>query len=349
VRLGVLAPPWLIPAHGYGGAEAVIDGLCRGLKSAGHEVALWAATDSTCPVTRSGVVSSDNLSNAWTLPIEIHHILAGYDWMGAMGVQIVHDHTLLGPLIGPSRLRVPIVTTNHLPFTTASLSALYRSVCERVTVVAVSESQAEGAADIRIARVIHHGIDVEAIPYGHGEGDERGPYLAFLGRMASEKGVHAAAQAARAAEARLLIAARMEEPQEFHYYRRVVRPLLGGRVQYIGELGWAQKIAFLGRASALINPISWPEPFGLTMIEALACGTPVIALRRGSVGEIIEQGVTGAICNDLPELIGRLQHLDKYDRRRCREVAAKRFSIERMVAEHVELYLSLLDPSRDNG
>jgi glycosyltransferase involved in cell wall biosynthesis len=346
LTVGIIAPPWPIPAHGYGGLEAVVDVLCRGLESLGHDVRLWASTDSTCPVPTSGVVGGADFARRWPMPLEIYHVLAGYDWMAEQRVSIIHDHSLLGPLVGAASSSVPVVTTCHLPLASQEVERLYRNVSHGVDVIAISHAQAGEAERIRIAGVIHHGTDVAASPLGQAEGDEGGPYVAFLGRMSPEKGVREAIVATQEVGLRLKIAARIGNSSERNYFEKYVKPLLGKSAIYVGELDRPAKLDFLGRASALVNPVSWPEPFGLVMIEALACGTPVFALRSGAVPEILDDGVTGAVCGTLHELTSRLRHIDEYDRGACRFAAESRFSMGRMASEHATFYVSSMYRAR---
>jgi glycosyltransferase involved in cell wall biosynthesis len=228
-----------------------------------------------------------------------------------------------------------VVTTNHGPFD-GELGDLYREIAATVPVIAISEHHASTAAagGIPVAAVIHHGVDVSSFPLGAGVGG----YAMFLGRMNPDKGVDAAARVARRAGVPLRIAGKMREPAERAYFDASVAPLLAdGLVEYVGEVGGVQKLELLGGASCLLNPIAWPEPFGMVMIEALACGTPVLATPWGSAPEIVTDGVTGYVaCEDgLVDAIGRV---DQLDRARCRAQASARFSIGRMVADHVDLY-----------
>jgi glycosyltransferase involved in cell wall biosynthesis len=193
-----------------------------------------------------------------------------------------------------------------------------------------------------IAAVIHHGIDVGAFPMGCGGGDDEGPYLAFLGRMAPQKGVHLAARAARETGHRLLIAAKMREENELDYFAREVRPLLGDGVTFLGEVDHTGRVGLLRGATALVNPIEWPEPFGLVMVEALACGTPVVTLAAGSAPELVRDGVTGFVCHDLDEVAKRMTDAAGLDRGACRAEAEQRFSLERMVTDHVALFERVL-------
>ena len=188
-----------------------------------------------------------------------------------------------------------------------------------------------------MAQVIHHGIDVDGLPVGRGDGG----YVVFLGRMHPDKGVHRAIQVARVAGKRLLIAAKMWEPVEHRYYAEQVEPLLGPDAVYIGQVGGADKHDLLGGAEALINPIRWPEPFGLVMIEALAAGTPVLAFPEGAAPEIVDHGRTGFLCRDEADMVARLATIGSIDRAACRCAAESRFSMSRMVDDHIALYRRL--------
>jgi glycosyltransferase involved in cell wall biosynthesis len=185
-----------------------------------------------------------------------------------------------------------------------------------------------------VAAVIHHGVDVERFPVGDGSGG----YALFLGRMSPDKAAHVAARVAREAGMPLRIAAKMREPAERAYFDAEVAPLLGGDVEYVGEVGGREKLELLADAACLLNPVAWPEPFGMVMIEALACGTPVVATPCGSVPEIVCDGITGFVRSSEAELIEALGQVGELDRAWCRRDAEARFSTQRMVADHVALY-----------
>jgi glycosyltransferase involved in cell wall biosynthesis len=204
--------------------------------------------------------------------------------------------------------------------------------------VAISHHQATTAEGVRVAGVIHHGLDLEPVPVGEGNGG----YASFLGRMCPDKGPREAALVARAAGVPLRMAAKLREPAEREYFEAEVKPLLCSDVEYVGELGWADKLELLGGSFALLNPMQWAEPFGLVMIEALATGTPVVATPVGSAPELVDDGVTGYLRTDCGQLAKALLEATLLDRATCRAEAGRRFSSERMVAEHVQLYESLL-------
>jgi glycosyltransferase involved in cell wall biosynthesis len=339
MRVALIAPPWVaVPPPAYGGTELVLDLLGRGLMAAGHDVMLFTTGDSTSAVPRSWVhPHAETLRMGLALP-EIEHVIHAYQHLEA---DIVHDHTLVGPIYAKGRPGLPVVTTNHGPFN-AELLTLYRDVVDRVPVIAISRNQASAAVDLPVVRVIHHGLDAGIFPAGEGDGG----YFAFLGRMAPEKGARRAALIARATGVRLLIAAKMREPWEVQYFEDQVRPLLTSDVEFVGEVGPADKAALLAGATALINPIRWAEPFGLVMVEALACGTPVLAYKEGAAPEIVEHGATGFLCDDERDMIQRVGEVGLLDRKACRRAVETHFSVERMVREHVEVYEEVIARTR---
>jgi glycosyltransferase involved in cell wall biosynthesis len=308
-----------------------VDQLARGLIAQGHHVTLFATGDSTSPAELR-FAYPEALGTEAGVAAERRHVEAAYGELS--GCDIIHDHTLLGPLwAAVNRVPVPVVTTAHGPFVPA-VAGVLSVVADHVDVVAISEHQRRSAGGVRIASMIHHGVDLAALPFGPGGGG----YVAFLGRMSPEKGAHRAIAIARAAGRRIVLAAKLWEAEERRYFRRHVEPLLGPDAVYVGAVGPSEKVELLGRAEALVNPIAWPEPFGLVMIEALACGTPVVAFDAGSAPEIVEHGRTGFVCRDEGDAVARLGEIGGIDRRACRASVAARFTTERMVADHVALY-----------
>jgi glycosyltransferase involved in cell wall biosynthesis len=335
MRLAVIAPPWLpVPPPAYGGTESVIDRLARGVADRGHEVELFTTGDSTCPVTRRWTFPQAQRHRLGDAVAELRHALAAYD--EAERFDVIHDHTVVGPVLAADRSHSHVVTTNHRPFDDDLLS-VYRRISGRVPVIAISQHQASTATGVEVARVIHHGIDVERFPVGDGDGG----YLLFLGRMHPDKGAHRAIEVARATGMRLRLAGKRHDAEERRFVEEFIVPQLGGGIDYLGEVDDAEKISLLRGAAALLNPIRWPEPFGLVMIEALACGTPVFTFAEGAAPEIVEDGITGCIARDEDDLIEAVRSLDRFDRGLCRKSAETRFSTQRMVDEHIELYEAL--------
>ena len=340
MKIGLIASPWVpVPPPRYGGSEVVVDVLARGLQDAGDEVSLFTTGDSTCPTRRQWTYEHALGTAAITVAAEARHVVHAYEALA--DCDVIHDHTVLGPLYAGSVTGTPVVTTSHCPFT-EDLRDVYASIAKRVAVVAISHHQRASAPEVDVAAVIHHGIDVDQVPLRHGKGG----YAVFLGRMSADKGADRAIRVARAAGVPLVLAAKMWEPQERRYFAEVVEPLLGDGAVYIGEVGGRAKLELLGNAVALLNPIRWPEPFGLAMIEALACGTPVIAFPEGAAPEIIDHGVTGFLCADEAEMASALSRVGELSRPACRSRAGRRFSAKRMVDEHRRLYRSLVsDPA----
>ena len=319
----MIAPPWApVPPTGYGGTEGVIDRLARGLSRLGHEVVLCTTGDSTCPVARSSVLARSAPDRVGNALVEIRHVVHAYDLLQDMDV--VHDHTAVGPLYAWRFPSLPVVTTNHGPF------------------VAISKHQASTAVGGHVDAVIHHGLDPEAFPFGNGDGG----YVLFLGRMAPEKGAREAALAARRAGVRLLMAAKLREPEEHAYFHQHIEPVLGDGVEYLGEVPHQEKLTLLAGAQALLNPIQWPEPFGLVMIEALACGTPVLAFPAGAAPEIVTDGHTGYLCADIDTMAARIKDTKTIDRRHCRAVVDAHFSTQRMCHDYLALYERIISARR---
>jgi glycosyltransferase involved in cell wall biosynthesis len=339
MRIGLVAPPWVpIPPPAYGGLEAVVDRLARGLADAGHDVLLAAAGNSDCPVPcvpdlphadpDAGIVAETNL--------ELLHVSAAYAAMGDR--EVIHDHSVAGPLYRHRPAGVPVAVTNHGPFDEI-LTPLFRAMQTDTAIVAISANQASTAEGVQVNRVIHHGMDVEAVPVGSGDGG----FAVFLGRMNPTKGPREAIEIARRAGVPLRLAAKMREGEEHDYFDAEIAPLLSDEIEYLGEVDEQGKYELLGQAVAMLNPIQWAEPFGLVMIESLACGTPVVTTSAGSVPEIIDDGTTGWIRDEPAELADALARTAELDRVACRKVAATRFTTERMVQDHLTLYQDLVD------
>lgn len=327
----MVAPPWLpVPPVGYGGTEVVVDTLARGLAAEGHEVLLVAHPESTCPVERAAVVPAKDAVRMGRAAIELEHAVGAHAMLS--DCDVVHDHTLAGALFGGLRAGPPVVTTNHQPFDRPRVTVL-AAVAERVGVIAISRSHASSTT-LPIAGIVHHGVDVGDFPVGSGAGG----YAAVLGRMTPDKGVHRAVAVARAAGVPLRIAAKMREPHEREYFDEFVRPHLGGDVEFLGEVSGTDKLDLLADAVALLNPVSWAEPFGMVMVESMACGTPVVACPVGSAPELVDHGRSGFLGADDAQLAAGLASAPSLDRAVVRRHVADRFGVDRMVAGYLALY-----------
>ncbi|GAB1640337.1 glycosyltransferase family 4 protein [Krasilnikovia sp. MM14-A1259] len=341
MRIGLIAPPWVpVPPVGYGGTEAVVDNLARGLSERGHDVRLFTVGESTCPVPRA-FLHPYAVQPIGDAVAEAAHVLAAYRELARMDV--IHDHTVLGPLLAGRHTAdlPPVVVTSHGPFSAES-RRIFAEIARAARVVAISRAQARQAAGVRIAAVIHHGIDLDRYQTGAGTGG----YLLFLGRMCPDKGVHRAVRIARDAGVPLRIVTKIWEAPEREYYEREVRPLLEPGAPEPAEQSSQRCLELLGGARALLNPISWAEPFGLVMAEALACGTPVITTACGAAPEIVEHGRTGFVCHSDQEMTAAVARLAGIDRQACREAAERHFSRERMARDHERLYAEVIAGAR---
>jgi glycosyltransferase involved in cell wall biosynthesis len=335
LRIGLIAPPWLaVPPTGYGGTEVVLDILARGLVTAGHEVTLFTTGDSTSPVKREFVLDVAPGIDVGGSPIEVHHVAHAYRALAAMDV--IHDHTAIGPFYAANRIDRCVVTTNHNPFA-GQFRTLFGLVAGQVPIIAISEHHARSASPLPIESVIYHGVVPEEFPLGSGSGG----YALFLGRMSPAKGAHRALSIARAAGVRLVLAGKMHTDAEIAYFEAEIRPHLGPGAEYVGEVGGREKLALLGEASFLLNPIAWDEPFGMVMVEALACGTPVLALCFGAAPEIVTDGLTGFVTTTTEDLVAAICRVGELDRSACRRAVEERFSAARMTEAHVALYRRL--------
>lgn len=347
MRIGLIAPPWIpVPPPAYGGTEAVVDNLARGLADRGHDVRLFTVGDSTCPVPRAHLYPNP-VAVMGGGEQEAAHVLAAYDELA--DVDVIHDHTALGPLLAWSPTPLPpVVTTAHGPFD-AMRRRTFARIAETTSIVAISHAQRSYARDIPISAVIHHGIDLDVYTEGRGGGG----YLLFVGRMAEDKGVHRAVRIAKRAGRMLVIATKIREPEERRYYEERVLPLLGPDDPRPVEAPLAQRVELMRHADALLNPICWPEPFGLVMAESLACGTPVLAFPHGAAPEIVQDGTTGFLCADEDEMVAALDRLPEIHRAACRDAAVTRFAAERMARDHETLYRRVVAmaswPQRDQN
>ncbi|USI71446.1 glycosyltransferase family 4 protein [Sphingomonas morindae] len=330
MRIAMLAPiSWRTPPRHYGPWELVTSLLTEALVARGVDVTLFATQDSLTAGRRAGVVPAP-YSEDPSIDAKVWEMLhVGHVFEQAAAFDIIHNQADFVPLAFSRLVETPVVTTIH-GFSSERILPIYRAYQDRVHYVAISA--ADRAPDLRYAATIHHGIPLEDFPFDPiGSAD-----LLFFGRMHPDKGAAEAIAVARATGRRLRMAGIV---QDQGYYDREVAPALDGeRIAHVGAVGGAARTAMLGAAAGLLHLINFDEPFGLSVIEAMACGTPVIAMRRGSMPELIEHGVTGFLVDDIEEAIAAVPRLAEIDRAACRAAVAARFSIDHMADRYLDLY-----------
>jgi glycosyltransferase involved in cell wall biosynthesis len=345
MKIAQVAPLYeSVPPKLYGGTERVVSYLTEELVRRGHEVTLIASGDSQTaakliPICQTALRLQKPASQC---PLSWHVLQAEFVLQLAPSFDVIHSHAdfLLFPHL--RQAGVPSITTTHLRLDVQDLFPLFQEFSE-IGLISISNAQRAPMPWANWIGTVYHGLPENMYVPNDGSGG----YLAFLGRVSPEKGLSRAIDIAKLAGMTLRVAAKVD-PAEEEYFERQIRPLLSApHVEWLGEVCEAQKSEFLGNAAAVLFPIEWPEPFGLVMIESLACGTPVIAFRQGSVPEIIENGVTGFVVNDVEAAAECVRRIPRLSRARCRESFVERFSVRRMCDEYLKIYERVAEEQAD--
>jgi len=332
MKVAMLAPiAWRTPPEHYGPWERVTSLLTEGLVARGMDVTLFATLDSQTHAALEGVsphgyAEDPSMDGRVWEALHVANALAH-----SADFDLVHNQLDWLPLAFSAQCAAPMVTTVH-GFSGAAIRPAY--VQARSSYIAISD--ADRAPDLDYAATIYHGIDLDALPFRASAGDG----LAVFGRIHPDKGTAEAITIARAAGRRLTICGIV---QDARYFAEQVEPHLDGdRVVYLGSVGPDDRAEVLGSAAALLHPISFAEPFGLSVVEAMACGTPVVAYRRGSMPEVVDEGVTGFLADDVTGAVAAIERAVRLDRAAVRERAASRFGVDRMVTEYLSVYQRIL-------
>ena len=346
LRLAQIAPSEeRVPPPKYGGTELVVSNLTEELIKRGHQVTLLASGDSVTkarlvPTFKKAVHTDSNIGanpskRRATKLIEVARVI---NFLQQHKFDVIHNHINWHFLPFISLLNsTPIITTVHGPLDDSCQQFVYNAVPNE-NYVSISKNQRQPMPKLNFIGNIYHGIQVNKFSFN----SKKGEYLAFLGRMSPEKGPLQAIRAAKKAKIPLIMAAKIDLVDK-EYFRKKIKPLIDGKsVKFIGEVNYRDKVKLLKNAAALLFLIQWEEPFGLVMIEALACGTPVIANKRGSVPEIIQNGKTGFIVKDINGAVKAVHNIDQINRSDCRRSAEEKFSVEKMVEEYEKIYYKLL-------
>jgi glycosyltransferase involved in cell wall biosynthesis len=335
MRIAQVAPLWeSVPPKLYGGTERIVSYLTEELVRLGHDVTLFASGDSVTTARLEAACAHALRLNTGIFNRDAPMTMLMEQALGKTGdFDIIHSHLDFMGFPLARRNPTPTVTTFHGRLDLPELQPVFREYAE-MPMVSISDAQRKPVSWANWHATVYHGLPRDLYDFHPNPGG----YLAFLGRIAPEKRPDHAIEIAKRVGIPLRIAAKVD-PMDQQYFHTEIEPLLSDPlIEYLGEITDAEKNDFLGHAMALVCPYDWPEPFGLVLIEALACGTPVLAYRRGSIPEIIEDRGTGFICEGLDEMTATVQRISEIDRRRCRWSFEQRFSVERMAQDYVSVY-----------
>ena len=341
LRIAILSPMWFpVPPTGYGGIELVVSLLADGLVDAGHDVTLFASGDSLTKANLSYIYEEAPSELIGRSLPEIRHALACYE--RADEFHVINDHSGIPAAALGGVVQTPVLHTIHGPLDTHEAQHAYAAIAEvspGVGLISISENQRRPMPDLPWVATVPNAIDLSIYPSKPHKGD----YLLFLGRFSPDKGAHRAIAVAMELGLPLKMAGKNREPKEREYFGEFVEPHLGhGGIEYLGEVTHGEKVELLQDARATLFPIEWEEPFGLVMVESMACGTPVIATRHGAVPEVIEDGVSGIIVENYREMAAALDRADALDPNECRRYVEERFAPERMVRDYENAYAAAL-------
>lgn len=338
MRIAEVAPLYeSVPPKLYGGTERVVSYFTEELVRQGHDVTLFASGDSQTSAALVPICDRALRLAGAVDPLSHHVRMIELVFQQARSFDVIHFHLdyIHFPLL--RRIAVPNLTTLHGRLDISDLDPLYREFRD-MPVVSISDAQRAPLWWANWQATVYHGLPLEL----YRPSVQPGEYLAFLGRISPEKRLDRAIEIAERVGMPLRVAAKVD-PADRDYFREVIEPMLKASTltEFIGEIGDREKDAFLGNAIAMIFPIDWPEPFGLAMIEAMACGTPVLAFRRGSVPEIVDEGVTGIIVDNVEEAVASVGRIQRISRRECRRRFEERFSVTRMARDYVTVFGSI--------
>lgn len=335
MRIAMLSPiAWRTPPRHYGPWESVVSLLTEGLVARGYDVTLFATGDSETSGKLRAVCPQGYEEDRSMIPKvwEALHISELFDH--ADDFDIIHNHFDFLPLTFSGLTQTPVITTIH-GFSSPGILPVYRKYNGSVFYVSISD--ANRAPELDYIKTIYHGIDINQFDF-QSESDD---YLIFFGRIHSDKGAKEAIDIAQTCNKRLILGGII---QDDHYYQQYVHPHLdSNRIVYVGSVGPVRRSQLLGGASALLHPISFDEPFGLSVVEAMACGTPVIAFNRGSMPELIEHGKNGFLVSGCQEAIEHVDRIKTLNRADCRRVVEDRFTSDKMVEQYCEVYVQMME------
>ena len=344
MKIAMVVPPWFkVPPDKYGGIEAVVSLLAEGLVDKGHEVTLFTISSSTTRAEKFTVFADEMKAYLDKPPsnflnIAMTHSLASYIEISRGQYDIIHDHTWKEGLCSAAFLDVPVVHTLHSPLGEEN-KQFYSLLINlpNIAFVTISDYQQTCLPVLNYVSTIYNGIDLSLYPYS-----EEGDYLFYIGRFNPQKAPHLACEIAKRLGEKLILAGKVNEQAERDYFDQYIQPYLGSDIKFIGEVGGEDKMNLFSRGKGYLYPIQWDEPFGITMVEAMACGKPVVTFRRGSTPEVVADGVTGFVADTMDELVDDVKHIGDISPRKCRERVENMFTSAVMVDNYERTYFQLL-------
>jgi glycosyltransferase involved in cell wall biosynthesis len=346
MRIAQVSPLYeSVPPRLYGGTERIVHYLTEELVRMGHDVTLFASGDSSTSATlRAPCDRALRLDDACRDPLAAHFIMMERVAAWEHDFDVIHFHTDYLHFPVARRLAVPHLTTLHGRLDLRELGPIYDEFND-IPFVSISDAQRKPLPQARWLATVHHGVPASHLYFNA----RPSGYFAFVGRISPEKRVDRAIEIAKALDVPLRIAAKVDRADQA-YFDSEIEPLLAHPlVEFVGEIGESDKSDFIGNARALLFPIDWPEPFGLVMIESMACGTPVIAFRHGSVPEVMEENVTGFVVDSMDQAIAAAKRVGELDRSRVRAVFERRFGADRMARDYLDLYAELAARKSDGA
>ena len=333
LRIAFVTPPWFdVPPQAYGGIELMAAELIDALADRGHEVILvGAGSNGTRAHFLRTFAQAPSQRLGEPLPEIVHAAWAGR-YLEELDVDVIHDHSLAGPLAARGR-KAPTVVTAHGPVT-GEIGSYYEKISPDVCLVAISDAQRRLRPQVSWGGTVHNAINAAKFTFRPAKDN----YVLFLGRFSPDKGAHLAIDAAKEAGRPILLAGKLQEPPELAYFRAEIAPRLGEHARFVGEADMRTKQELAGRAHCLVFPVCWDEAFGMVMIEAMACGTPVVALNRGSVPEVVVDRETGFILEDPADLPAAITKAGDLNPAACRSHVERNFDVTVMAEGYERLY-----------